>query len=262
MSKVPASKVYGLIDELNAISNEDSIDELKLRRIFNQAQELNELEDRYMITGIYYCLMGNAAEAFLNLDTAFRIDSKGVFDAYIKTALRLNLENKAYKKALCLTESPCSASISLYGIRVLINCGDFLSAKKAIEIYERAYSNQDEIITSLLTNPHFKVDAIKELANMDFDYKYLSLITRNLMDYAFNSFDLVVTDKTVEIVNDDVTVISNTLNFANATEDQLESLNDYVLEQLIEYESSTETHRFVFHLLDKCQSSQKEYMVS
>lgn len=257
MSKLPASNAYSLIDELNELGANDQIDELKLRKILNAAEKLNELEDRYLITGICYCLKGDAKKALSNLDAAYLTNPEEyIFDAYLKTSIKLNLENKAYRKALTAADMAVSATVAQYAIRVLVNCNDFSGAKDAIEMYEKAYANQDEMLEKLNENAYFDKEVIKDIAGLDFDFKYLSLITRNIMDYAFEKFDIALTDKTVEVIPDDVSVISSILGFSGASHEEIRELDDFAIEQLIEYETSTDTRKFVFHLTSQSDTEQ------
>jgi hypothetical protein len=90
MSLLLASNAFKLIDELNELSSMTMVDEFRLQRVYSDAQKLNELEDRYMITGIYYCLKNNPQLAFENLDAACKISQEfDVIDAYIKTSLKI-----------------------------------------------------------------------------------------------------------------------------------------------------------------------------
>lgn len=263
MTNLPASKAFNLIDELNELGSSDRVDELKLQRILNEAEQLNELEDRYMITGICHCIKGDVARAFSNLDAAYATNPEEyIFDAYLKTAIRLNVENKAYKKASLAVKTVFSASVALYAIRVLINCNDFSGAKGAIEMFEKAYANQSDVLALLNENASFDKDVVKEIAQLDFDFKYLSLITRNIMDYAFDAFGIALTDKDVEVIPDDIMVISSKLGFTGASQSQIRKLDDFAIEQLIEYETSTDTRKFVFHLTNQSDTEQTDTLAS
>lgn len=263
MTNLPASNAFNLIDELNELDASDRVDELKLQRILNEAEKLNELEDRYMITGICHCIKGDVARAFSNLDAAYDTNPEEyIFDAYLKTAIRLNVENKAYKKASLATKTVFSASVALFAVRVLINCNDFSGARDAIELYEKAYANQGDIMERLSENTDFDKDVIKEIGQLDFDFKYLSLITRNIMDYALDAFNIALTDKDVEIIPDDITVISSKLGFTGASQSQIKKLDDFAIEQLIEYETSTDTRKFVFHLTNQSDTEQTDTLAS
>jgi len=82
------------------------------------------------------------------------------------------------------------------------------------------------------------------------------------MDYALDAFNIALTDKDVEIIPDDITVISSKLGFTGASQSQIKKLDDFAIEQLIEYETSTDTRKFVFHLTNQSDTEQTDTLAS
>jgi hypothetical protein len=263
MSLLLASNAFKLIDELNELSSMTMVDEFRLQRVYSDAQKLNELEDRYMITGIYYCLKNNPQLAFENLDAACKISQEfDVIDAYIKTSLKMNLEQKAYKKALLAVDHVFPIETAVGAIRVLCTCSDFKSASEVIERCSKAYSNQPDKIELLENNLHFDTDAIMKLANLDFDYASLSSITRSIMNYAFETLNCAMTEKSLEYIKDDNDVISSTMIFEGASKKTINAIDEFAINQLIDMEEHTNTLKYVFHIRSSIDFSHREQLSS
>ena len=249
MSRVPATKTVELVSELNVLSGMDPIDEFRLHRVYAEAQKLPSHADKHMISGICFCLKNDPRQAFENLDSALRLSREiNVINAYFKASLRMNLEQKAYLLATEASQIVFPPETAVNAIRVMVNCGDFKGASEALDLHLQAYSNQPEKIEFIEQHSAVSVDTVRALSRLDFDYPSLAVITRKIMEFAYESCGYPLTDKVVEFVEDDVDVISNHMFFAGAPKETLKKIDEFIMDQLISMEPYTNTLKYVFHV--------------
>jgi len=247
---VPASKANSLINELNSLSSVEPINELQLQKVVVEARKLKDTVERHMILGVVSCLKDDPVSWFENFNDALAVSrNESLLDAFFKSAIKLNVENKAYEYALTSTTAVFEFSTAIYAIRILLAVGDFSSAKLACDLLLKAYANQPECFNRLEDNEYFKMDAIKGFADAGVDYAAMSEITRQVMDYAFAKYGARVVNKTVELIQDDSVIASNSIFFDNIDSEALKDLDNYVLDMIISKESESNVQGFVFHLL-------------